>query len=212
MGLNLSIDLKIAPCSHEAAKYAVEHWHYSGCLPVVKLIKFGVWENNKFIGVVIFSRGANPNIGKSYNLDQTEICELTRVALNNHKNPATKIISICLKQLRKANTGLKMVVSYSDMNQNHYGIIYQAGNWVYTGAKNEKYLKINSKIMHPRSVGAKYGTRHLEWIKKNIDPDASKVNSMDKYKYLYPLTKEMKKQIEPLKKPYPKKENNASVV
>jgi hypothetical protein len=38
------VDLKVDFCSHEAAKYACEHWHYSRCVPASKLIKIGVWE------------------------------------------------------------------------------------------------------------------------------------------------------------------------
>ena len=76
--MNLHLDW----ASHESCKYAVEHWHYSRSLPVGKLVKIGVWEDKKFIGCVIFARGANMNIGKPYGLDQTECVELARVALS----------------------------------------------------------------------------------------------------------------------------------
>ena len=74
-------ELKIDWATHEAAKYACENWHYSKSIPVPPLVKIGVWENSKFIGVLIFSRGASSNLLKPYGLDQTEGCELTRVSL-----------------------------------------------------------------------------------------------------------------------------------
>ncbi|WP_459208945.1 Mom family adenine methylcarbamoylation protein [Bacillus haynesii] len=56
------IDLKIAWATHKAAKFACENFHYSKCLLAGKLVKIGTWEDGKFIGVVIFSRGANGRI------------------------------------------------------------------------------------------------------------------------------------------------------
>ncbi len=37
-------------CSHEAAKYAVMRWHYSRRMPKSKLVRIGVWEDEKFVG------------------------------------------------------------------------------------------------------------------------------------------------------------------
>ena len=79
--------LKLDWCSHEAAKYACQNWHYSKCVPVGKLVKIGVWEDSKFIGVIIYSRGANKSLMSQVGLDQTEGCELTRVAMNKHYYP-----------------------------------------------------------------------------------------------------------------------------
>ena len=62
--MNSRPELKIDWCTHEAAKYAVEHWHYSKRMPKSKLAKFGVWEGGKFVGCVIFGVGATPEIAK----------------------------------------------------------------------------------------------------------------------------------------------------
>jgi hypothetical protein len=40
-------DLRIDWATHAAAKYACENWHYSGCMPVGKLVKVGAWESGK---------------------------------------------------------------------------------------------------------------------------------------------------------------------
>ncbi len=147
--------LRIAGCSFEAAKFAVMNWHYSKTMPAGKLVKFGVWENDKFIGAVIFGRGANGNLGKPYGLTQTETCELVRVALKSHLSPVTKIVAICLRELSK--TGLRLVVSFADTEQRHVGTIYQAGNWVYTGLAGKAggvSIKVNGKWIHKRTLGA----------------------------------------------------------
>jgi hypothetical protein len=104
--------LKIDWATHEAAKYAVENWHYSESMPAGKLVKVGAWENGKFIGVVLFGRGANNNIGKPYKLDQTAACELVRIALTNHITPVSKIAAIAIRFLKVNSPGLRLIISY----------------------------------------------------------------------------------------------------
>lgn len=197
--------LKVCPCNYEAAKFAVLNYHYSKAMPAGKLIKIGVWEDEKFIGAVLFGRGANNNIGKSYNLEQTQVCELVRVALRKHEHPVTEILGKSIKILKETNPGLKLIVSYADSNQGHLGIIYQAGNWIYSGSiESEIGYKINNKIVHGRSVVQKYGTSSIPWLQKNINPNIKKISGKPKFKYLYPLNKTIRKQIKLLSKTYPK--------
>lgn len=203
--------LKLDYCSHEAAKYSVENWHYSRCLPVGKLVKIGVWEDSVFVGCIIFSRGANNNIGRPYHLEQNEVCELTRVALNRHKSAVTRMLSIAFKMLLKICPTIQLVVSFADHGQGHYGKIYQAGNWVYCGLNNRQYYSIHNKLVHPRSVYGKYQTNKIGWIKENIDKEAKLILCDEKYKYLMPLSSEMKIFCEKLRKPYPKCVNSVKV-
>jgi len=192
------MSLRLDWCSHEAAKYAVEHWHYSRSLPAGKLVKIGVWEDDQFIGAVVFGYGANPNLYKPYGLTQQEVCELTRVALKEHKATVTKIISISLKMLKSVAPGLRLVVSFADANHDHIGGIYQGGNWIYSGiAKSTPQYFVKGRWIHQRQLGS------LGFSAKNVDFPKRKI--LDKYRYLYPLDDEMRKQIEPLRKPYPKR-------
>lgn len=57
----MSVDLRVDWCSYQAAKYAVEHWHYSKAMPTPPAHYIGVWENAAFVGCVIFGRGSNNN-------------------------------------------------------------------------------------------------------------------------------------------------------
>ena len=97
--MNSSSELRIDWATPEAAKYACEKWHYSKCTPKSKVVRFGVWESGKFIGVVLFGSGACPWLGTAYGLNQTQVCELTRIALTNHKTPVSRIMAIILKKL-----------------------------------------------------------------------------------------------------------------
>lgn len=204
MSLN-QVKLHLDWCSHKAAKFAVEHWHYSKSLPAADSVKVGVWEDDKFIGCVIFSRGANLHIGSSYGLTKFQVCELARVALNKHKSTITKIISISISMLKRLLPKMVLIISYADGNENHLGKIYQAGNWVYVGEyANEVGIILNGKKTHRRSINSKYKTSSIEWLKNNIDKKAKVIKGKWKYKYLYPLDNRIKKQVELLRKPYPK--------
>lgn len=193
------VELLVAPCSYQAAKFAVEHWHYTRCMPAGKTVKFGVWENEQFIGVVIFSRGANCNIGSPYKLKQTEVCELTRVALQKHCTPVSKIVAASLRLLRTQNDGIRLIVSYADEQaQQHVGVIYQAMNWVYVGcSKASLGLRLGGKVVHKKTGHSRFGT--IRGLPKS--------DMLWKHKYLYPLDRAMRRQIEPLAQPYPKREH-----
>lgn len=199
--------LKIAWATFEAAKFACENFHYSKSLPAGKLVKIGAWEDGKFIGVVIFSRGANNRIGSPYNLTQTECCELTRVALTKHQSFVSEILAKAIKFLKEQSQNIKLIVSYADVEQNHKGGIYQATNWIYEGkTEGERYFIVHGKKTHPKSIHSRYGTgsQRLEWIRNNVDSQARMIITAGKHKYLMPLNKKIRKQIEQLRKPYPK--------
>lgn len=184
-----AMKLKLDWCSHEAAKYACEYWHYSKCIPKSKLVKIGVWENDRFIGVIIYSLGANYNLHRLFNLKTTEVCELTRIALNKHTNPVTKIVAISLKMLKKLCANLKLVVSYADRDQGHEGIIYKAGNWLRHGECFDEHYLLFGKKIHPKTVGDRYGTRSIPYIRQNIDPTVTKLKTLGKIRYIYKLDK-----------------------
>ena len=208
--MSLRPKLKLDWATHKAAKYAVEHWHYLKTMPASKVVKVGVWEGEKFIGVVLFSRGANANLLTPFGLKQTDGCELTRIALTDHINPVSRIVAIAVRFLKKYSEGTRLIVSYADTGQNHHGGIYQAGNWLYAGitAANDKHYMVFGKKQHPRSVGAKYGTRSLPALReKGIKVELCEPEP--KHKYLMALDKEIKKQIEHLRQPYPKREKQA---
>lgn len=198
-------DLKIAKATHEAAKYAVEHWHYSRKLPSGKLFIRGVWEDEKFIGVVIFSRGATNTIGSPYGLLQTECVELTRVALRAHVAPVSQIVAAAMRDLKEGNPGLRLIVSYADPMQGHHGGIYQAGNWVYVGqGKAAPEFVVNGKQMHMRSIHAKGWKQTLPWLQANVDPKARRVEITPKHKYVMPLDRPMRRRVEKLRQPHPR--------
>ena len=201
-------ELKLAWCSYAAAKYAVEHWHYSRSMPVQPLVTIGVWEDNEFVGCVLFGRGASPYLGKLYGLCNTEIGELVRVALTRHTSSVSRIVAIALRLLHRSSPGLRLVVSFADPKQGHYGGIYQAGGWVYTGtsAAADKFRDRAGRVWHSRQVSTSGVSRQFGELRAAPKiADCTRVKVMGKHRYLMPLDAAMKSQIEPLRQPYPKR-------
>ena len=196
-------ELRVDWCSYQAAKYAVENWHYSKTMPVAKLVAIGAWEDDIFIGSIIFSWGANPNLSKSYDLRMVECVELVRVALSPHISPTSKIVSQAVKMLKRQSPGVRLIVSYADTREAHVGTIYQAMNWIYTGETGTKFdYELNGQILQRRS----YTGRNFNGTRLRVPLGANKIQSPSKHRYLYPLDRAMRRQIAPLAQPYPKKD------
>ena len=196
--------LRLDWCSYEAAKYAVRHWHYSRSLPCSKTARLGVWEDGNFIGAVVFAWEANRHLAGEYELKMTECAELCRVALAKHESPVSRILAIAVKMLKRAMPGIRLVVSYADLNQGHEGKIYQASNWLFVGETgHEAGIMLDGKLTHRRTINSKYGTSTIEWLQKHVDPNASRREGKPKFKYLLPLDDEIAQRVKPLAKTCP---------
>lgn len=202
-----AVKLRLAWVDRKASRYACERWHYSGSLPASKTMDIGVWEDDRFIGVVLFSRGATPALGKPFGLRQTECCELTRVALTKHETPVTRIISIAIRMLRKASPGLRLIVSYADPHQGHHGGIYQAGGWIYTGDTAPVWIYVHKRTgreYHSRVVHERGYVRGLGGWQKGVKPsECDRERRPGKHRYIMPLDKRTRRRVEHMARDYP---------
>ena len=198
--------LRLTLANSEAIKYACMNFHYAKRVPV-SAIAFNIYEDGIWCGVIVYGWGANPHIASIYNKWSGQVLELVRVALNGKQKTTSECLAASLKELKKYAPCVDLVVSYADMDQGHQGIIYQATNWVYVGLMNEgskSNFIIKGEKVHPRSVGGRNWKVSLEWIRLNIDKNATQEVTKGKHKYLYPMSKKMRKQIKSLSVEYPK--------
>lgn len=203
----MTAQLTVAPCSHQAAKYAVEHWHYSGALPPPKLVRFGIWEDDTFTGAIVYGRGATEKLAAPYGLHPTEACELVRVALTDHQTPVSALIARTLTLLRERSPGLRLVVSFADPAHGHHGGIYQAGNWLYMGttAPSKTYVdpatgrRYHERVVSPTGWKRQYG--QYKRVPRPADLVAERLPG--KHRYVYPLDKAMRRTLTKNAKPYP---------
>ena len=199
--------LVVAWCDYKAAEYAALNWHYAHRMPVPPRNHLGVWEDNVFIGAVIFSRGASPSLGKRYGLGNTEFCELTRVALRGHKTPVTQILKIAIRMLRRQNPGLRAIFSFADANRGHIGSIYQAGNWLYLGRTHKcyQYIDRDGVRWHTREIVHKTPRKQMgTGICTVRKQDCRRVLEVPKFRYAYVLDESIKPKFLANARPYPK--------
>lgn len=205
--------MKLTRATTEAIKYACTHFHYAKCVPV-GVLGYNVYnDKNEWCGVILYARGANPNMSKEFNLANGEALELVRVALNGKQEQTSKAVAISLRLIKKDCPLCKLIISYADMDQDHYGTIYQATNWIYTGdnsvgQKGNAFL-INGKNLHSKTVKNRVYRYCEKFSIDNIKKvyhtdDVQEYQTKGKRRYLYPLNEEMRKKVIGLKKEYPK--------
>ena len=196
--------MRLEIASYKAIKYACMNFHYAKAVPNVGLA-FNVFnEKNEWCGVICYGIGATNNIGRPYGLNQGQVIELLRMALNGKQESTTKALSISIKLAKKKNPNVKLIVSYADSEQGHYGIIYQATNWIYTGYSTDTNLIVNGKREHRRTLGSRFGTCSADAIRKK-GYRVEILKTKPKWKYIYPLDKSLLPLCKELSKPYPKK-------
>jgi len=207
------------------------HYSHSSNLCVVSyglfyqtniLSKFTEGFESKLIGVIIYSqpagRGAAESISPMVKID--ECLELIRlVILDGYgTNIESWFISQSFKLLKKDFPNIKVILSYSDTEQNHKGIIYQATNFIFTGLNSDTNLMPNFSVsltenpykwIHSRTVFSTYGSHNIDHLKKRIGHTFWRKKEAGKLRYIYILAnKKTKKEILATLKlknlPYPK--------
>lgn len=202
-------ELTVAPVDAKAARYAVTHWHYSRKMPVGRSLYFGAYENGRFVGVVIFGRGANLDLGTRYGLTGLQVCELTRIALRQHQVPVSQIVPAAVSQLRRTSPGLRLVVSFADPTEGHHGGIYQAMNWLYLGksAAVKKYRTPTGDLVHHRVTSKDGFTRQFGRPVPAVRRDQCEIIRVPgKHRYVLPLDRAMRRQLIKQAQPYPSRE------
>jgi hypothetical protein len=201
--------LFLAFCDHREAKAACIRWHYSGKMPVGKTVKIGVWEDGKFIGVLVFTSGSCGvgYIGRGLGIRGTYVCELQRVALGKHQAPVSRIIAIGIRIIRKMFPRMRLIVSYADPAEGHHGGIYQAGGWLYVGqtAAAPMWKDRRGRLRHDRSCTPTGWSKHKGRMSRCAkQSECERVERPPKYRYFYPLDEEIREKVAPRVVPYPK--------
>jgi hypothetical protein len=197
--------MRLEKASRKAIEYACKVFHYAKTVPV-NVAGYSVFNDAKeWCGVILFGSGATNNLADPYGLKQGQVVELVRMALNGKQGSTGKALSIALKLIRKDLPLVKLIISYADSEQGHFGTIYQATNWIYTNYSTDGVFLINGIKTHRRSLNSKYGTSSFEQLKK-LGLNPIPVKTKPKWKYIYPLDKSLIPMCKAMAKPYPKKD------
>jgi hypothetical protein len=143
---------------------------------------FGLVENDCVVGVAVYGQPSPPIQKHAFHERDFRLYELSRVVVQTQTpNAASYLVANSLRQLEPKPCA---VVSYADMEQGHCGIIYQATNWLYTGAtkSHDKAYIVDGKRVHPMTLRDRGITDPTRWAKEN---DIEMVKPEPKHRYFY---------------------------
>jgi hypothetical protein len=119
---------------------------------------FGLFDGEKMIGVILYSVPASPNLcaGICGEEERHNVMELSRLWIEDEsmKNAESFLIGNTIKQLKE-----QIIVSYSEPEYNHRGVVYQATNFIYCG--------LSAKRTDPQIKGLEH--KHVRGFKGNIE-------------------------------------------
>ena len=139
--------LSVKPISRRMAEPWILKMHYAKRMPNV-MHSYGLFDDRILTGVVTYGMPASPYLCKGICGEEYKdfVLELNRLVLyNNRRNEASYLIANSLQRLPRP----RIVVSYADTEMGHVGYVYQATNWLYTGATKER-TDIYSEAGHAR--------------------------------------------------------------
>lgn len=168
--------------------------HYARRSPTISYA-FGLFDAGVLVGVMTIGKPASPApcIGVCGPQNADLVFELNRLVVNDGL-PKNSLSFFVGRSLRLINDTM-ILLSYADTAQGHHGYIYQATNWIYTGATKER--------TDPQMDGKH--ARH----QRGIDLSVRDVRS-SKHRYVYFLGKRSKELRGALRWPvcaYPKGAN-----
>jgi len=189
----------------------IEKWHYSHyaggiqhrqCFALYSPDgKFGL---PRMIGCMIYGQPAMSNTAAKYHPDNPDRCwELRRLCCidDTPTNTESFFIGKTLKWL-KQNTDAEVIISYSDLQQGHEGVVYKASNFISMGqTPSGQALMVDGKQYHDRTIRNKRPYARAikrRWEEKQNgkkDDDIYFVETKPKNIYVYYLNKKLKKKM-----------------
>lgn len=158
---------------------------------------FGLVEEGKITGVVVYGQPSPPIQRYAFDSRDFRLYELSRLVVQSKsKNAASFLVANSAKMLEQPCA----IVSYADMEQGHCGIIYQATNWIYTGAtkSHDKMYVVDGVRTHPMTLRDKGITDPTRWAKEN---GIEMVKPFEKHRYFFLVgtAKQKKRMLKKLK-------------
>lgn len=178
-------------------------------------VAFGLYDaDSQLRGVILYGTPSSAPLraGIAGKEEALNVIELTRLWVDDDtpKNAESYLIGNSVK-----HCGKEIVVSFADTGQNHYGIVYQASNWLYTGlsAKRTDWT-VEGESKHGHTWADKYTADQMREI---FGDRFTLVPRSRKHRYIFINAKGKRKKelISKLKyplEPYPKKENNETTI
>ena len=188
--------------------------HYAHRWPSISYA-FGLFDEDKLCGVVTY--GTPPSSTLRNGIAGAEfgaaVLELNRLCLReNKKNYASELVGKSLRLLPKN----KIIVSFADTEQGHFGYVYQATNFIYCGlsAKRTDWKVKGKEHLHGITIADQFrGVENRAQAIRNFYGDDFYLSPRPrKHRYFYFVgDRRFKRQalscLRYPQQPYPKKQN-----
>ena len=137
-------DLIVKPISSKDANRIIKSLHYSGKVVQNSQVHLGVFLDGKCGGAMQFGPSLHKRnmLGIVEGTLWNEFIELNRMALSDWlpRFGESRVISVCMRFLKKSYPYLKWVVSFADGTQCGDGTIYRASGFVLTQIKANNHI------------------------------------------------------------------------
>lgn len=156
--------MQIAPVTRPQAEQFIREHHYQQLAAPITCHALGLWQDSSIVGVATWGYGTRPlhTIRKLFpSLVATDYLELGRFCLHPDlpHNSESQFLAMNRRWLAQHSTR-KLLYTWADGLRGKCGYIYQADNWLYGGfIRSEYYLTKDGKMVHPRYLITRYGTR-----------------------------------------------------
>ena len=208
--------LDARPVAFREAKAMIERGHYLGTAPTCSHA-FGLFADGGMVGAAIFDKPVRENVARSLWREpdgaMARTRELTRFYTLDGLPPNTGTWF-----LARAVDGLppeyEMIVAFSDPLGGHFGGLYQAASWIYTGRTRPAYHYVDESGKRigkktPWRIAVEGGLLEGE---RPTDGEArvarergwTKVPGERKYRYVKPRTRRARRSLALRPMPYPK--------
>ena len=187
--------------------------HYAKRWPSISYA-FGLFDKEELLGVATYGTPLSSTLRTGVAGPEMAHCilELNRLCLRkNVRNHASMLVGRSLKMLPQG----RIVVSFADIEQGHFGYIYQATNFGSYGlsAKRKDWKIKGQEHLHSQTISDQFkgSESRIAAIKAKYGDDFYYKQRPRKHRYIYLVgNKTFKKNTRPLiryeKEPYPKPE------
>lgn len=131
----------------------IMHKHYAKTMPCIQHA-FGLFIDGTMQGACTFGTPPTCYNNGAFIFKQLRlpVYELNRLCVMEAlpKNTLSKFVSLCIGRM----PAYCCLLSYADHSFGHYGYIYQATNWVYTGLNtvHARQVQYNGQKLHPKTA------------------------------------------------------------
>ena len=173
-------DIRVKVIPSKVGNDFIKKHHYSGKVASTGLLNFGFFLDNVLVGAAQFGRPINKyfHIGIVKNTGWNEFLELNRFVLIDEiqRNAESRVISICLKLIKKNAPHIKWVMSYADAIQCGDGTIYRASGFklLNINKSGQLYVLPNGETLHLMALqGGHYSSKRNSMLRSGYT-DAKK--------------------------------------